>query len=295
MATGPPTRALDQLDDRALLVQRLILVGDAGDEPRAGLQASGRRAGRTSAGSSGGGISAAANGACMNSSGRSSGHARAERVGQRHQRRRVATSFPSARWFMSPRQRWTPKRAPSGERRARFATPRASSAAIAGCSGARHPRDRDQLDRDLDLEDHVVAAERVDGRDLGDGRVRERPATQQRALRPEHEERHVEVAGHADLERQPRHLHALARLEEQRERALELAHVAEVQAGALQPATAPLLEHRHLVVVRPVALLAQLEVGVVAQPLDDVDDPVMALAGLAVRERAQARPSTARA
>jgi len=74
---------------------------------------------------------------------------------------------------------------------------------------------------------------------------------------------------------------------------LEDRHMPEVEACRPQGVPPPHPEDRRLVVLGPIPVLLQLEIGVAAQAVDDVDDPVVTLARLAVGQPAQSGPELA--
>jgi len=82
--------------------------------------------------------------------------------------------WPGARWFMSPRQRWMPKRAPLGDRRTRRAIPRARNFAIAGRNGAGMPCPRMRaLQGSRSETTHRSPPATIDLADLAQGRLAE--------------------------------------------------------------------------------------------------------------------------
>lgn len=77
---------------------------------------------------------------------------------------------------------------------------------------------------------------------------------------------------------------------EHREAVLEGGEVAEVEVATVEGVAELDLVGQGVVIARPPPLVPHLEVRVVTQRLHDVDDPVAAVAGLAVRQGAQVRP-----
>ena len=158
-----------------------------------------------------------------------------------------------------------------------------------GLCGGWHARDQHQLGRDLDLEHHVIAGLRVDRPDLADRGVGERAAVAQRTGRAEREHRHVEVAWDADLVGEVGPPALLAQTPQVRVAALERDDVSKVQRVAPQRVPTAHPERGEVLVARPAAVPLELQVGVPSERLDDGDDPVAPLAGLAVGHRAQVR------
>ena len=190
---------------------------------------------------------------------------------------------------MSPRHRWTAKRVPTGAAAARPVMERDSSRAIAGRAGGGRLGQQHELDRDLDLEQRAGTGEGRDLVDLAQRGLGERGAVAQRAGRAEREHGQVEIARHALLELQLRFGRSGTGLLELRETLPDRRRVTEVEHRPVEPVALADAHHRHLVVVRPVALLAQFERRMRAQALDDRDDPVPPFPGLAVGQRPQER------